>query len=217
MLLSKLRLFTPLSPLSTSLSPLTSLTSQAAPFSAANTSKFHPAGPQAKPSSAKYLTKRAVDVLEQGAAEDVKVLSVGPRCSFAQYMVFATGLSSTHRMALAADLEEYVQRKLVLGRLRDKEGRETSPSSTVSNGIEGGVEFGAEGDEWLLIDLGTVVVHIFSESGRAKYNLEELWTARLGANADKDLIRAQKSAFKQWPRERRRGFKKPRLDAETKK
>ena len=45
----------------------------------------------------------------------------------------------------------------------------------VVQGVVPGIE-GARGkDEWLLIDAGSVIVHVFTEGARAEYNLEEKW------------------------------------------
>lgn len=70
-------------------------------------------------------------------------------------MVVATGISSRHVAALA----DYIVTAL------KKAGYETVPTE------------GKESGEWILVDAGDVIVHIFKADIRERYNLEKMWSA----------------------------------------
>lgn len=92
--------------------------------------------------------------LEDRKAKDVRMLDVSERSGFADYFVIATGTSARHVSAIAEHLQEQVKHA----------------------GYErGGVE-GAKAGDWILLDMGGVVVHVMRAEVRAFYNLEELWT-----------------------------------------
>lgn len=95
----------------------------------------------------------AADVLAEKNASDIVLLSVGEALAITDAFVIATGRSRPHIQSLAQELRI---------RLR-AEGRE---------------RFGEEGlaeAEWVLLDYGDFVVHIFSPEHRAYYGLERLW------------------------------------------
>lgn len=101
------------------------------------------------------LKKAAVAALEDIKARDIVVLNVKKLTSVADYMIVASGESARQVKALARNVVDDV-----------KEG--------------GGEVLGVEGEEageWVLVDLGSVVVHVMHPAVRAYYNLEELWTA----------------------------------------
>jgi ribosome-associated protein len=104
---------------------------------------------------AEALKKTAVAALEDIKAHDISVLNVKKLTSVADYMIVASGDSPRQVKALARNVVE-----------------------KVSEG--GGEVIGLEGEasgEWVLVDLGDVVVHIMHPAVREYYNLEELWTA----------------------------------------
>ena len=85
---------------------------------------------------------------------DVVVLDVAAQAGWTDYFVIATATSSTHLHGLARSLDE-TSARLGLQRLR-----------------RGSL---ADDDEWLLMDLGTIVVHVMTEAARSFYELEKLW------------------------------------------
>ena len=85
--------------------------------------------------------------------EEVRVLDLRGVCSFADYFVFATGGSDRHVRALAEAAVDTAARR-------------------------GAKPLGVEGKtvgRWVLVDLGDVVVHLFSEEAREYFGLERLW------------------------------------------
>jgi ribosome-associated protein len=101
--------------------------------------------------------------LDDGKARDIQTLDVAKICSFADAMVIATGTSTTHVKAL---------------------GQAVAQAFKDAGEPPMGVEAGPEPD-WLLVDLEDVVVHVMTESARAHYALEKLWTITPSDKAEK--------------------------------
>jgi ribosome-associated protein len=93
-------------------------------------------------------------VLADHSGTDVVVLDVAAQAGWTDCFVIATATSSAHLRGLARFVDEELA-KLGLARLN---------RSSFS-----------EDDEWLLIDLGIVVVHVMTEHARDFYELEKLW------------------------------------------
>jgi len=102
-------------------------------------------------------------LLVAARADDIMIIDVRGQCTFTDYMVLASGRSSqlVHMMA-AGVLHELKQRC-----------KEVAPG--VSPCIEGVED---PNPEWLVVDAGSVVVHIFAEDARKKFDLEGLWTQK---------------------------------------
>ena len=102
----------------------------------------------------------ALDALEQLKAVDIVVLDVRDRASFTDFMIFASGTSNRHAGAIAESVIE-----------------QATQSGTPPMGVEG-----EDIGEWILIDLGDVIVHIMLPEVRAYYELEKLWGEELATN-----------------------------------
>ena len=102
------------------------------------------------------VVKAVVEALEDIKGREIVVLNVVKLTSLFDRVIIATGDSTRQVKALADNVQ---------AKLKDK-GAKVS-------GVEG-----AQAAEWILIDLGIVVVHVMLPTVRAHYNLEELWTAR---------------------------------------
>jgi ribosome silencing factor RsfS/YbeB/iojap len=98
-----------------------------------------------------------VTSLEDDKAENVVALDLAGRAAFADRMVIATGLADRQISAMATHLEEKL-RQAGLRRIQ----------------IEG-----AGGADWVLIDAGDIVIHLFKPDARALYALEKMWGAEL--------------------------------------
>ncbi len=96
-----------------------------------------------------------LDTLADAKAEGVVTIDLAGKSSIADHMVIASGRSHRHVGAIA---------DRVLKRLKeDGHGR-------------GRVE-GMPGCDWVLIDAGDVIVHVFRPEVRDFYNLEKMWSA----------------------------------------
>lgn len=101
-------------------------------------------------------TAAIVAALEDVKGEQIAVLNTSQLSPLFERMVIASAQSTRQTRALAGHV---VKRLLELGeRVRDMEG--------------------GRGGEWVLVDLGDVVVHVMQPAVRAHYNLEELWGAQ---------------------------------------
>lgn len=94
-----------------------------------------------------------VKALDSKKAEDIKVIKVGELTVIADYFVIADGTSSTQTKALADEAEYKMQ----------------------ENGVGPNRVQGNNGSNWVIIDYGDIVVHVFSKEQRDFYNLERLW------------------------------------------
>ncbi len=99
------------------------------------------------------LIERSLD--DDKAVDPVTVDLVG-KTSFADAMVVASGTSQRHIGAMADKLLERLKAVGVVGVLK-----------------EGGTE-----SDWVLIDTGDVIVHLFKPETREFYGLERLWSSR---------------------------------------
>ena len=102
------------------------------------------------------IVKAAVAALEDVKGRDIVVLNVVKLTSLFDRVIIATGDSTRQVKALADNVQ--VKLKALGAKV---------------TGVEG-----AQNAEWILIDLGAVVVHVMLPPIRAHYNLEELWSAR---------------------------------------
>lgn len=94
-----------------------------------------------------------VKALDSKKAEDIKVIKVGDLTVIADYFVIADGTSFTQTKALADEAEYKMQE-----------------NGVVPNRVQGN-----NGSNWVIIDYGDIVVHVFSKEQRDFYNLERLW------------------------------------------
>lgn len=102
---------------------------------------------------AEAMKQAAISALEDIKAKNIVAIDVKHLTSLTDYMIVASGDSNRQTRALA----DHVQKKL----------KELGAEIV---GVEG------EGSgEWVLVDLGLVVVHIMQPTIREYYNLEQLW------------------------------------------
>ncbi|WP_431355925.1 ribosome silencing factor [Algimonas ampicilliniresistens] len=97
------------------------------------------------------------DILDENSAQDILEIDIRGKSSIADYMVVASGRSNRHVGALA----DYVIRGMKQAGFKDI-------------GTEG-----QEGQDWVLIDGGDVILHIFRPEVRVFYNLEKIWSVPL--------------------------------------
>ena len=99
------------------------------------------------------LTKAIAKVLDQKKALDIKAIHITEYSIVADYFLVASGTSNTHVKSLADDIEYEMKQQGV--EPDHIEGRATG---------------------WILLDYGSVIVHVFTPESREYYNLERLWS-----------------------------------------
>ncbi|MGH8685222.1 MAG: ribosome silencing factor [Nitrosospira sp.] len=122
------------------------------------------------------LVKTVVAALDEIKARDIEVLDVTKMTDLFDRMIIASGDSTRQTKAIASNVQEKVK-------------------------AGGGAVYGMEGGEtgeWVLVDLGNVLVHVMQTSVRAHYNLEELWAEAKKVN--KKALEASKSKTDVKPR-----------------
>lgn len=112
------------------------------------------AGIPATPETESGLVESILSSLEDDKAENIVTIDLAGKSDVADAMIIASGRSQRHVGALA----DHLARKL------KEEGRGTIP-------VEG-----AQACDWVLIDAGDVIVHLFRPEVRDYYNLERIWS-----------------------------------------
>jgi ribosome-associated protein len=105
--------------------------------------------------------KIIVDALEDKKANDITVVNTSKRSPLFERMIIASGTSNRQTKALADHVVDQLQ--LNGEKILSTEGEKSG--------------------EWVLVDLGDVLVHVMQPAVRAYYNLEELWDATPRAHA----------------------------------
>ncbi len=105
-----------------------------------------------------------VGSLEDDKAEELVTLDLAGRAAFADRMVIATGLADRQITAMATHLEKKLHEA----------------------GVKRVQIEGAGGSDWVLIDAGDIIVHLFKPDARALYGLEKMW----GAEFDEAVTQA---------------------------
>ena len=103
--------------------------------------------------TAKALAKRVAVLASERKAIDIQVLELAKLTSFTDYFVVCSGSSDRQVKAIADSVEVSLK----------EEGQRPI-------GAEG-----AAGSKWVLVDYGSVVLHVFYEAEREYYALEKLW------------------------------------------
>ncbi len=94
------------------------------------------------------------DVLDERKGQNITVLNVEGKTSVTDFMVVVTATSERHAKALSS---------YVVEKLKD------------NNFLPLGVE-GQQGSDWVLVDLGDVILHVMTAQAREFYQLEKLWS-----------------------------------------
>lgn len=103
--------------------------------------------------SSKDIAMKLAELLNSKKAEDIVVIDIAEKSSFADFLVVASGTSDRHIESLIDDVEDLA-----------------AQNGVPTKGIEG-----KNGTGWILLDLGDVIVNIFSREIRTKYNIEKVW------------------------------------------
>lgn len=111
------------------------------------------------------MAKLVIDALEDKKAEDIRVIDISEVSVIADYFIIAGGSNRSQIQALCDNVEEKLGRSGY--RAKQIEGYDTA--------------------NWILLDFGDVIVHIFDKENRLLYDLERIW--RDGKQTDVDQIR----------------------------
>ena len=112
------------------------------------------------------LAALVIETLEDNKATNIQTLDVRDISSFADLMIIASGTSSKQVTSIAEKLIEKAKKNKV--------------PPYVSEGKQYG--------EWILVDLGDIIVHIMHPTTRAHYQLEKLWSLADDSDTAKQTI-----------------------------
>jgi ribosome-associated protein len=104
--------------------------------------------------SNELLRQRVVAALEDLKAKDVREIDVRGKTSIADILFIASGTSARHVKSIADEVIKFAKE-----------------AGVMPLGVEGQTEA-----EWVLVDLGDIIVHVMMPRIREFYGLERLWT-----------------------------------------
>ncbi len=99
------------------------------------------------------MAKLAIEALEDKKAEDIKIIDISEVSVIADYFIIAGGSNRSQIQALCDNVEE-------------KLGRAGFPAKQTE---------GYDTANWVLLDFGDIIVHIFDKENRLLYDLERIW------------------------------------------
>lgn len=102
---------------------------------------------------ARQMTKLAIRALEDKKAEDVRIIDISEVSVVADFFLIASGNNASQLQAMADNVQEILERAGY--RLHQTEGYGTA--------------------NWILMDFGDLIVHIFDKENRLFYDLERIW------------------------------------------
>ncbi len=101
----------------------------------------------------KEMVKLAIEALEDKKAEDIRIIDISEVSVLADYFIIAGGTNRSQIQALCDNVLE-------------KLGRAGYPEKQTE---------GYDTANWILMDFGDVIVHIFDKENRLLYDLERIW------------------------------------------
>lgn len=113
-------------------------------------------------STAKAMAKLAYEALEEKKAVDITIIDIGEISVVADYFIIASGTNHNQVQALADNVEEQLHKAGYP--MKQAEGYRTA--------------------NWILMDYGDIIVHVFDSENRLFYDLERIW--RDGKTITKD-------------------------------
>lgn len=118
------------------------------------------AGAAANREASAALLTHVMTILDEAKAEEIVSIDLAGKSTIGDFMVIATGRSDRHVGAIGDQLQRKLK-EVGVGRIR-AEGMETC--------------------DWVLIDIGDIIIHIFRPEVREFYKLEKMWTAERPAD-----------------------------------
>jgi ribosome-associated protein len=99
------------------------------------------------------IIKKITEILEEKKAKEISIIDIKKLEAFTDYFVICTGTSNVHIRSIC----DYVKEKL-----------EQIGMENVNIG-------GYDSANWIVIDYGSILIHIFDRQSREFYNIERLW------------------------------------------
>lgn len=114
----------------------------------------------------KEMARMTIEALEDKKAEDIRVIDISHVSVLADYFIIASGSNKSQIQALSDAVEE-------------KLGRAGYPMKQIE---------GYDNANWVLLDFGDIIIHIFDRENRLFYDLERIWCD--GRNIDTETLKS---------------------------
>jgi ribosome-associated protein len=101
----------------------------------------------------KKMLQTIITSLEDKKAEDIKTIDISNICSFSNYFIIASGTNNNQVQAMADIIEENLK-----------------PLYKEEHKVEG-----YQKANWILLDYGNIIIHLFDQTSRDFYKLEKMW------------------------------------------
>jgi len=115
----------------------------------------------------KQMAYDVVELIDDKKGSDISMLDVQKISAVADYFIIASGNSTRQVVAIADNVEHGMEKKGHF--IKHKEGHRTG--------------------NWVLLDFGDIVVHVFNKEERDFYNLEKLWCDAIITKFDVDTVK----------------------------
>jgi ribosome-associated protein len=102
------------------------------------------------------LVKKIINWMENKKAEEITHIDVAGKSNYTDSLIICSGMSRLHLKAIAEH---------VISKCRE-------------NGLKTISKEGLNSPNWILLDLGDIVIHIFDRDTRDYYKIEELWNVK---------------------------------------
>ena len=102
----------------------------------------------------KKMAKLAYKALEEKKGEDIRIIDISNISVMADYFIIANGTNASQISALVDAAEESLEKEGYV--VKQREGYKLS--------------------NWVLLDFGDIIIHIFDKENRLFYNLERIWS-----------------------------------------
>ncbi len=103
--------------------------------------------------TSKEIALAAIEALEDKKGEDIKIIDISQVSILADYFIIASGNNRNQVQALCDNVEEKLGRMSILKKQTE----------------------GYDNGNWILIDYGDIVIHVFDKENRLFYDLERIW------------------------------------------
>ncbi|ORZ41188.1 hypothetical protein BCR44DRAFT_34482 [Catenaria anguillulae PL171] len=113
------------------------------------------------------------EFLARHGGQDVVVLDTADLSDVTDSIVIATAASPAHMVSLASRLHAFIKEQ-ISALVANHEEREAAVAAISIEGMDC--------DDWILLDLGRVFVHVMTSEGRSEYDLDGLWGGKSMAN-----------------------------------
>ena len=116
-----------------------------------------------KISTSSALTNTIFSILDDAKTEDIKIIDLRSKSSVADYFIISTCRSTRHADATADELLKQLKKL----------------------GLKSPAPEGRPKCDWVIVDAGSVIIHLFRKETRDLYNLEQLWEINFESEKNK--------------------------------